>query len=66
MLSVLQHNVCFWNLSEMTLTTDDNQVKDSINLIKNNNNDNNNNVWSVPCLRRPLVNLQLSEQLISG
>ena len=54
----------------MTLTTDNNQVKDSINLINNNNNNNNNNnddnVWSVPCLRRPLVNLQLSEQLISG
>ena len=52
----------------MTLTTDNNQVKDSINLINNNNNNNNDDddVWSVPCLRRPLVNLQLSEQLISG
>ena len=58
----------------MTFTIDDNEVEDSFNLIimnnnnnnYNNNNNNNNVVWSVPWLRRCVVNLQLSGQLISG
>ena len=57
----------------MTFTIDNNEVEDSFNLIimnnnnnYHNNNNNNNVVWSVPWLRRRVVNLQLSGQLISG